>query len=59
MSDALPKIKVTDVHTDGQGTQGRDTPSTITDGGPSARPRSATSSEGAFLLFYIILVVYS
>jgi len=46
MSDALPKIKVTDSqHPDGHGTS-LDSPSTVTDGGQTTRPRSATSSEG-------------
>ncbi|CZS97259.1 related to WD repeat-containing protein 44 [Rhynchosporium graminicola] len=43
MSDALPKIKVTDSqHPDGTAL---DSPSTATDGGQTARPKSATSSE--------------
>lgn len=45
---SLPKIKVIDTrHLDGSaaGTSGVDSPST-TDGGTSARPVSATSSEG-------------
>ncbi|KAG4434459.1 hypothetical protein IFR05_010069 [Cadophora sp. M221] len=46
MSEALPKIKVTDSqYPDGNGTA-LDSPSTATDGGQTARPRSATSSEG-------------
>ncbi|KAL2075746.1 hypothetical protein VTL71DRAFT_689 [Oculimacula yallundae] len=46
MSEALPKIKVTDSqYPDGHGTT-IDSPSTATDGGQTARPRSATSSEG-------------
>jgi hypothetical protein len=54
MSDvALPKIKVTDSQNlDGSalGTSGGvESPSTTTDGGQSARPRSATSSEGVYL----------
>jgi hypothetical protein len=50
MSDAaLPKIKVTDAQNldeSATGTSGVESPSTTTDGGQSARPRSATSSEG-------------
>lgn len=50
MSDAaMPKIKVTDTQNlDGSPTQpsGVESPSTTTDGGQSARPKSTTSSEG-------------
>ncbi|KAF8866779.1 WD40 repeat-like protein [Acephala macrosclerotiorum] len=45
----LPRIKVTDAQFQegsATGTSGVDSPSTTTDGGQSARPRSATSSEG-------------
>ncbi|EHL00564.1 hypothetical protein M7I_3449 [Glarea lozoyensis 74030] len=46
---ALPKIKVIDtqnVNGNGQGSSvGIDSPSTITDGGQSGRPKSSTSSE--------------
>jgi hypothetical protein len=50
---ALPKIKVTDAQNlDGSttGASGVESPSTTTDGGQSARPRSATSSEGKFAI---------
>jgi hypothetical protein len=51
MSDpALPRIKVTDAQNLEGGASPVDTPSTTTDGGQSARPRSATSSEGISLL---------
>lgn len=47
MSDpALPRIKVTDAQNLEGAASPVDTPSTTTDGGQSARPRSATSSEG-------------
>ncbi|KUJ21898.1 uncharacterized protein LY89DRAFT_704673, partial [Mollisia scopiformis] len=45
----LPRIKVTDAQFpegSATGTSGLESPSTTTDGGQSARPRSATSSEG-------------
>ncbi|PBP27424.1 WD repeat domain-containing protein [Diplocarpon rosae] len=53
MSDAvLPKIEVTHVQnpdgTDNNGAQSLDSPSTITEGGQSARPKSAASSEGNY-----------
>jgi WD repeat-containing protein 44 len=53
---ALPKIKVMDAHNlegsaTGTGTLGMDSPSNTTDGGTSARPKSATSSEGMFPSF--------
>jgi hypothetical protein len=54
MSDVvLPKIKVTDAHNlDGSAaaTSAVESPSTTADGGQSARPRSATSSEGSLYL---------
>jgi len=60
MSDAaLPKIKVTDAQNlDGSatGTSGVESPSTTTDGGQSARPRSATSSEG---MGYIQVIIHT
>ncbi|EKD19605.1 WD repeat domain-containing protein [Drepanopeziza brunnea f. sp. 'multigermtubi' MB_m1] len=51
MPDPLPKIKVNDVQypvgtANGAASESLDSPSTITDSGYSARPRSATSSEG-------------
>jgi hypothetical protein len=51
-SAALPKIKVIDTQNlNGSGhgnTAGIDSPSTITDGGQSGRPKSSNSSEGMF-----------
>ncbi|TVY80849.1 putative WD repeat-containing protein, partial [Lachnellula suecica] len=49
MSDVLPKIKVIDAHNlEGSAafSSGVDSPSNTTDGGQSARPRSADSSDG-------------
>lgn len=56
MSEALPKIKVTDSqYPEGNGTA-LDSPSTATDGGQTARPRSATSSEGKLCYFSACLI---
>jgi hypothetical protein len=51
MSDpALPRIRVSDAQNAEVGASPVDTPSTTTEGGLSARPKSATSSEGMISL---------
>lgn len=62
---ALPKIRVINTHnlagsaTGTNGTSGLESPSNTTDGGTSARPRSATSSEGMFSSVHYMTFLFS
>lgn len=60
MSEALPTIRVTDSQNqDGSPAGGGlDSPSSATDGGQTARPKSQTSSEGN-LAYPVTLYVYA